>query len=99
MTGTSPMDFFDHLDEAITRAGFANRVPLIARPVIWSDRPDVTIAGRHWRARTTQRLPAGRARYGFTLRQARQMRHALRPILASREVAIEAMLRSWRHQP
>lgn len=81
----TPAELFDALDHAITEAG-----PTILpfhRIAIRLTEPTVTIGPRRWSA--ARHTPEG---YGYSLRQVRQMREALIPILSQQSLRLEQLV-------
>lgn len=86
----SAPQLFDVLDAAITDASMhrPRLRPLRRRPVVWFTTGTIRIDEREWAA-----VRRDGDRYGYTLRQARQMRDALLPVLAAYTAHLEAAAR------
>lgn len=82
----SPGELYDALTAALDRA------PALAwltrAPVIWLTRPHLTIGERSWKA-----AAGDPGAYGYTWRQARQMRRTLLQVMADAESPLEDLIR------
>lgn len=96
MPGLTPAGLFDVLElaiaEAVTRRRWWHGQSQVA---VWFTTPTVQIGTRVWVAVHD----AGTHRHGYTLRQARQMRAALLPILNDYAIQAAAVARHLQPHP
>ncbi|MEW9530588.1 hypothetical protein [Microbispora sp. NPDC049125] len=75
------------LDEAIAIAEYAPRTPWRRHMAIWLTVDEVEIGRRRWRAARSETRG-----HGYTLRQARQMREALLPVMKAEQDKLRAAI-------
>ncbi|MFF4777620.1 hypothetical protein ACFY05_32815 [Microtetraspora fusca] len=84
---------YDAINRGLADATAQPRRPW-RRRLVWLNRPSVTIAGATWTAKRTDRQEET-PRYGYTIRQARAMKQALLPLMATTAADVLDKLASY----